>query len=325
MRRKSDYETVVCEHCGRRLGAITVRHLRRWHGYDGDHPINDYKAQFGLATASSREARDKIKVAKNDYWARRGQHWTRAKVLAEIRRRYQARESLRASQIPNRLLMAAGRYFGSWATAIQMASLDYDAITSRQSWTPEKVISAIHRLEADGIPLNATSIARHHGDLYKAATIFFPWSWTKALQAAGLDPLDHKLPRGRWTKKKAMVWIGQRIKKGRSLMARDAPRDLLDFTRNSLKKSWTEFVESFDVRYPGIKRRRDWSKARVLEEMQLWAAEGHRMNYKSLQREYVALLAQACKYFKSWDAARRAAGLPTDHLRSGPVPKKTKS
>ena len=66
-----DYEFVVCEHCGRRFGAITVRHLRNLHGYEGEHPIADYKARFGLETATSRAARDKLTDTKIDFWKQR--------------------------------------------------------------------------------------------------------------------------------------------------------------------------------------------------------------------------------------------------------------
>ena len=39
--------------------------------------------------------------------------------------------------------------------------------------------------------------------------------------------------------------------------------------------------------------------------------------------EYSALLPQARKYFKSWDAARRAAGIDVTHAAYGPPPRFT--
>lgn len=256
--------------------------------------------------------------AKIDYWSRRGQHWTRDKVLAEIRRRYQARESLKVRQIPNRLLLAAVRYFDSWATAIQMASLDYDSITSRRHWTREKVIAEIRKLEADDVPLSGEWIAQHHCALHQAALKFFPKSWMKALRAAGFNPLDHKKRKGRWTTKKAAAWVQERIKTGRSLLGRDAPRNLLDFVVKVLKKRWTDYIESFKIPYPGVKKCRDWSKKKVLEEIRRLAAQGQPTNLRSVALESQALIHQARKHFKGWDAARRAAGVEVTHGRIGP-------
>src|SRR5438477_11002533 len=76
---------VICEHCGRKFGAITFRHLRNIHGYEGEHPILEYKARFGLRYAFSDEARVKVSDAKDMFWEERGQHWTKERVLAEIR------------------------------------------------------------------------------------------------------------------------------------------------------------------------------------------------------------------------------------------------
>ena len=78
----SDY--VTCRHCRKDFRAITVRHLRNIHDYEGDHPVQDYKRRFRLPFASCREVRKKISVAKDAFWAIRGQHWTPAKLLDEI-------------------------------------------------------------------------------------------------------------------------------------------------------------------------------------------------------------------------------------------------
>ncbi len=311
-----DYETVVCKHCRKRFGAITATHLRSRHGYLDENPVREYKERFSLPSASAPDVREKLKEHRIEFWDNRGQHWTYEKVLAEIRRRYQAGKSLRSKQVPNRLSKAAGRYFGSWGAAVQMASLDYDTITARRQWSREKVIATIQRLEADQVPLNAHWIGRRYGDLFRAAIKLFPSSWAKALRAAGFDPLDHKQRRGRWNKKKAVTWIKQRIDKDRSLLARDMPTDLLRFVYDALKTNWTAFVESFGVSYPGVKKRRDWTKENVLEEIRRRRSDGNAMHYKAVKRSHEALLQQAKKFYGSWDAARAAAGVEIDH---GPV------
>jgi hypothetical protein len=51
-----------------------------------------------------------------------------------------------------------------------------------------------------------------------------------------------------------------------------------------------------------------WTKEKVLEEIRRWHSEGNPMNYGGVRNGYEALLQQARKHFKTWDAARAAAG-----------------
>jgi hypothetical protein len=132
------------------------------------------------------------------------------------------------------------------------------------------------------------------------------FSWAKALRAAGIDPKLHRMPRGTWTPEGAEDWVRQRVAKRKPILARDAPSDLLNFIHRRLRVSWTDFVESLGIPYPGIKRRRDWTKRKLFEEIRRWGAEGNRLNYKAVQAERQALIHQARKFFGSWDRARAA-------------------
>ena len=90
----------------------------------------------------------------------------------------------------------------------------------------------------------------------------------------------------------------------------DVPRKIKDFVWQSLKIGWADFVESAGIPYPGIRKRQNfWTREKVLEEIRRWDAEGHPMNYRAVKLDYAALHHQARKYFKSWDAARAAAGV----------------
>src|ERR1700682_6259416 len=100
-RRPSDH--VTCKHCQKEFRAITTPHLRNIHGYDGDHPILDYKRKFHLQFALCKDSRERISEAKEVFWARRGQHWTPAKLLAAIRRARTLFQSLQKSRVPVRL------------------------------------------------------------------------------------------------------------------------------------------------------------------------------------------------------------------------------
>ena len=306
-RQHPDY--VTCKHCRKDYRAITVRHLRNIHGYDGDHPINDYKRRFRLQSATCAESRKKISEAKEDFWAKRGQHWTQATLIAEIRRIHRAGRSLRRRRVPVRVYETGRRFFGTWQGAIEKAGLVYEEATGIRHWTPEKVVEAINELAGRGVPLTASYVEEHHGTLFNAAVKHFPRSWAKALQAAGFDPDEHKTPRGRWNRQRAADWVWKRATKGKSLLARTAPSDLLGFVHRRLRTTWGDFVESLGLPFPGIRKRRDWTKQKLLEEIRRWKAEGHRLNYRAVKSEYQALIHQARKFFRSWDRARAAAGV----------------
>jgi hypothetical protein len=283
--------------------------LRNIHGYDGDHPINDYKRKFRLSSATCRDSRKKISVAKEAYWARLGQHWTHATLLAEIRKLHRAGKTLRRRKVPVRLYEAGRRFFGTWERAIEKAGLNYEDVSGVRRWDRKKVVGRIRQLKAEGVSLDAKNIKRRFGYLYKAAVMQFPGSWTKALRVAGYDPDDHKYRRGRWDEEKARAWARGRIEKGKPILARDAPRDLCEFVRQRLGQGWCDFIESFGILYPGIKKRRDWSKANLVKEIRRWKRTGHPLNYSAVQDTYQALIHQARKYFGSWDRARAAAGV----------------
>jgi hypothetical protein len=304
-RQPSDH--VTCKHCWKDYRAITVLHLRNLHGYDGDHPVNDYKRRFHLQSALCGEGRQKISVEKESFWARRGQHWTPARVLTAIRRLHRSGQSLRRQDVPVRLYQAGRRYFGTWQAAVEQAGLKYVKVTGVRRWSREKVAEAIRDLAERGISLSASYVKAHYPALYRAAIKQFPHSWAKALRAAGLDPDEHKVPRGRWDGKRAAEWVRKRQSQRKSILARDAPKDLVEFVQRRLRTGWADFVETLGIPYPGVKMRRDWSKQLFLSEMRRWSAKGHLMNYRAVKLEYQALVHQARKFFGSWDPARAAA------------------
>jgi hypothetical protein len=186
--------SVTCKHCGKSFRAITVRHLRNIHGYEGDHPIMDYKRRFGLDSTMCGEVRSRISETKDEFWARKGQHWTPEKVLAEIRQRHDADQSLRERSVPPRLTLAARRYFGSWRAAIEKAGFDYEEVTGWIEWTRWRIMARIRELDAEGSPLHASFICEHYPTLFHAAVKQFPRSWQQALVAAGIDRCKRRMP-----------------------------------------------------------------------------------------------------------------------------------
>lgn len=245
--------------------------------------------------------------AKESFWAKRGQHWNVDTLLAAIRRTHKSRGTLRRQRVPVRLYEAGRRFFGTWQAAVEKAGLNYEDANGIRRWTPAKVVAAIRKLAERGVSLAASYVEQHHQTLFNAAVKRFPFSWAKALQAAGFDPSKHKTRRGRWDRQRAAEWVQKRAARGKSLLARAAPDDLVAFVHSRLRTSWPDFVESVGVPYPGIKKRRDWTKQKLCDEIRRWKAEGHRLNYRAVKLEYQALIHQARKFFGSWDRACAAA------------------
>lgn len=61
-----DPASVECLICGKRFRAITQTHLRRAHDFEGDNPVRDYLAQFGLMTAVCEKTRELMAEAWHD-------------------------------------------------------------------------------------------------------------------------------------------------------------------------------------------------------------------------------------------------------------------
>src|SRR5260221_14190205 len=102
-------------------------------------------------------------------WAKRGHHWTRARLIAEIRRRHQAGENVRTTRLPSKYLNAAARLFGSWQAAVEKAGLNYDDLLLLRKWSHEKVIDMIQKLADEGVSLHFTNIKRSYPSLFEAA------------------------------------------------------------------------------------------------------------------------------------------------------------
>ncbi|MCB4792163.1 MAG: hypothetical protein LHV68_09775 [Elusimicrobia bacterium] len=65
--------TVKCLICGKRFKGVNSGHLISKHGYNREHPVEDYKNDYGLRKATSEYTRGligKLKIG-NKYWVGR--------------------------------------------------------------------------------------------------------------------------------------------------------------------------------------------------------------------------------------------------------------
>lgn len=100
-------DRIVCLLCGETYHAIAYLHLKRVHGFEGAHPVRDYKARFGLRVAACEEVCLKHKETQIARHERAGRHWTKGRILGAIRKRRRGRSRLAHSRVPVSLSIAA--------------------------------------------------------------------------------------------------------------------------------------------------------------------------------------------------------------------------
>lgn len=124
----------------------------------------------------------------------RYRRWTRARVLAAIRRHHAAGHDLSWRSVSHSLdpsLAAAalrpGVGFETWREAVTAAGISPDTVARYKHWTPEKVIVEIREIAQLGGPLSSQLVQRTNQPLFCAARRRFK-TWNGALEAAGIDP-----------------------------------------------------------------------------------------------------------------------------------------
>ncbi len=122
--------------------------------------------------------------------------WSREVILAKIQEYRDRGVPLGAHQMQkadNRLVSAAGYYFGSWAKALEAAGVNPDAVRSSVPWSEDRVVLLIQDAKKSGADLQDRSIRFWNRALYRAACDHFG-TWDEAVQAA----LKEKVQETRW-------------------------------------------------------------------------------------------------------------------------------
>jgi hypothetical protein len=221
--------------------------------------------------------------------------WTRELIVRELRR-IARREGRVTQENTGRIGRAAFRHFGSLRAAAQAAGVMYGKSMSRST-----VIANIRRRARAGHTLAPDAVSCEDGSLHSEAVRIFG-AWDKARTSA----LRGYRPNRTWTARSVVAALRARKRAGKSLRTTDLMRE--DF---GLYRAAFAHVGSFQeaVRRAGGDPvvRRDWTRDAVLAEL-LRVAKATRWVTSGTvpQQVYRA----AVKLFGSFDAARRAAGVP---------------
>lgn len=190
----------------------------------------------------------------------------------------------------NKLVAGPARYyFGSWNRAVEAAGL---RATTRQPWTPQRVIRVIRERYQQSLPL--TNVCKVHPTLATAALRLFG-NWDNAVAAAGLNP------RSRWTKRRVIKAMQNRDYQG-GLATTWKDDGVLYRAATNHFGCW-----GLALRAAGLPlTRRSWSQERVIIELRAWYR--HRGNDGVTQAD-ASLAAAARKYFGSLNHALAAADI----------------
>lgn len=306
-----DVEAIECGLCRRLFRAITNTHLVRVHAFDPEHPIEEYKARFGLERAECLETRESQIRSYRETLERQGRLWTPERVLAEIlgrARRGAALSHSAASREHPLLVWEAARHFGSWRAALAAAGLDPERFALRRRWSRERLLAELRRLETSGVPLREIDCARHVRGLTQAARRLFG-GWDQALAAAGLKrPPRRTLRHGAWTPERVLAELRELAPN--APRARQALRIRPALVRAAWKfwGSWARALQAAGGQPPEPPRRK-WTRESILQEIRRRAQAGEPLQARRVAASCGGLWAAARREFGTWVAALRWAGV----------------
>ena len=245
----------------------------------------------------------------------------RADVIRGILRREMSGASVRATAVKREehdLFVAAIRHYRNWGRAIQAAGLDAEAVSRKRTWTVQRVIQTIHKLDLQGVALNHGSVRKlDQGPIQAARKLL--GSWDNALQAAGYDPANVRLVRRPWTKSEVIAAIRAQAAAGGPLTQNGMHPQSVRFAAIRLFGSFNAAVRKAGVQHLIAKHPR-WSRGAIVKAIRARKQAGQRVNCMAVVKSNSSLYDAARRYFGGWPGALRAAGIDPDSVRGKPRP-----
>ncbi len=285
-----------------------IEELQAWHrgGSSGKELGTKYR---GLKTAVQRyfgHWHDALAAAGLE--PTRHRKWSKQRVVQEIQNRHVRGVPIRiAAKLDRKLVNAAARHFGTWATALEAAGVVRadDTPRRRQKWCRERVIAAIQARHKKG--LSMVNVSEDDAVLSRAAARYLG-GWRRALEAAGLQPRPRP-----WDRQRIIAAIRLRHQHGMATSSvwRD-DRGLFCAAKDHFG-SWHDAMLAAGVTSDSARPRIRWSKQRVIDEIQARYREGLSLNCTWPPNRF--LLSAARRYIGNWRKALRAAGITPEEAR----------
>lgn len=211
------------------------------------------------------------------------------------------------------LYAASIRHFGFWGNALIAAGIDHEAVANRRTWTAERVINAIHRLDRQGIALNYASVHKVHGGLPQAARKLLG-SWNDTLRAAGYDPEQIRANRRPWTRDEIIDLIRRRAAAGLPVASYNIAPLSAEIASRRLFGSWKAALRAAGVPNPSTEFP-IWTKVSIIEGILMRQMAGEALHCFAAAHQVPRLYDAARRLFGSWRDALREAGIEPDTVR----------
>ncbi|MEM1059569.1 MAG: hypothetical protein AAGK14_10000 [Verrucomicrobiota bacterium] len=245
----------------------------------------------------------------------RNKSWTSQLVLEEIKTWKEEDKPLYSHHMRQNYqeLLAAGiRYYGSWRAAVEAAGIDYQSVRKYRDWSKSRIIATVKDLYAQGVDLSFRSmmLSKYAPMVYAAIRPNHFGSWKHALEAAGLESSEIYRYRS-WDDDAILNEIRRLKDEGADLSSKrmDETSNPLIATARRRFGNWGAAVERAGIDYNAIRRRRRWTREKILEEIRELRAQRADLRSGAVRRTHPALFAAACKprFFGSWGKALESA------------------
>jgi hypothetical protein len=323
----------------------SVKAVRRWNRQRVIEALKKLnKASKDLSTTALKRSNDSLYEAARRHLGgydkalgaagvqfssvRRVEQWNKEKVIRQLERRYRAGKALASKTMrveSSKLLAAAERSFGSYATAVRAAGIDYDLVMAKKpSWTAGAVIQAIRARSAAGRRLNHRVTKREDGSLLNAAVYRFG-GWREAVAAAGID---YRRVLDQWDKEKVLRELKELAASGQE-MSRAAvcrTRRALVVAAQRHAGGYDQALEQAGIELPAKPLRMrakpthqsgvaagaagHWTEQSVLRTLRELYREGTRdLRHRAMKRSHHSLFWAATELYGSYVNAVWAAGI----------------
>ena len=212
----------------------------------------------------------------------------------------------------SRLQRIALKLFGDWDSALRAAGIAPERVRRRRRWDAQVVVRHIRELTKQGKPLNSAAVQRLDPMLVEAASRYCT-SWEAALRLAGLDPRQHRQRRPDWTRNKVIRAILEIESAGGKLNRAALANDSINQAAARLFGSWDSALEAAGLDPSKVRRRTEWTPGNVLKSIRGKGRAGAPLAYSKVMPR--SITAAAKRFFGSWDAALRTAGLDPARIR----------
>lgn len=190
-----------------------------------------------------------------------------------------------------------------------------------QSWTAKRVLQVIRARRRSGECLAPGHIATHDRPLYNACIAYWG-SYKNAVENAGLQYANLRKGPHKWKAETILAELRRRFRKGEDLshnVFQRTNRSLMSGARRQFG-SYRNAVEAAGISYAKVAKelQRSWDRQTVINTIRRKYRRGQQLSYNYMKKNDSILFSAIHRYFKTFRAAIKAAGLAYEQVAEVP-------